>query len=289
MPLFDSHCHLPHHKYPKPTERVISDARAADVLGIVAVGTSLNENKQAIAVADAYQGVYCSVGIHVDEDRKKTMTDLEQALQEQLRLSSKIVAIGECGIDISEGENARPFAEQEALFEMQIQLALNNNLPIIIHNRNGDESVLKLLKRYAPKGLRAIAHSFSQTWEFAQQLLDLGLFISFSGMITYKGRKGILETVKNVPMNRMLIESDAPYLPPEGFRGKSNEPKNVVVVAQKIVDVRSESLETITNQTYENAKTVFRIHLPTQEVTGVRPRENGHVVSQNKSRKISYS
>ncbi|KKU44035.1 MAG: Hydrolase, TatD family [Parcubacteria group bacterium GW2011_GWA2_46_7] len=219
--FIDSHCHLPHGKYTKTTEQLIQDALSAGVTNIIAIGTSVKENESAIKTADSFGGVYCSVGIHVDEDRDKTT---------------------------------------ESLFEMQIQLAIENNLSVIIHNRNGDDTVVRLLKQYVPQGLRAIAHSFSQSWEYAQQLLSLGAYLSFSGMITYKGRKNIAEIIQKMPLDRMLIETDAPYLPPEGFRGQPNEPKNVVAVAQKIAEVRVDTLEHIALQTYENTKTIFAVH-----------------------------
>ena len=258
--FIDSHCHLPHGKYTKTTEQLIQDALSAGVTNIIAIGTSAKENESAIKTADSFEGVYCSIGIHVDEDRDKTTESLKQVLLEQLKYTKKIVAIGECGIDISEGENSRPIQDQINLFEMQIQLAIENNLSVIIHNRNGDDTVVRLLKQYVPQGLRAIAHSFSQSWEYAQQLLSLGAYLSFSGMITYKGRKNIAEIIQKMPLDRMLIETDAPYLPPEGFRGQPNEPKNVVAVAQKIAEVRVDTLEHIALQTYENTKTIFAVH-----------------------------
>lgn len=257
--LFDSHCHLPHHKYTKSTEQVIQDAWAVGVANMIAIGTSIEENEQAIKVADAHAGVYCSTGVHIDENMNKSLKDLERILSEQLKLSKKIVAIGECGIDVSEWENGRQIQDQINLFEMQIELAIKHHLPIIIHNCNGDNEVLALVKKYSVQGLRGVAHCFSQSWEYAQQLLQCGLYLSFSGMITYKGRKGILKTVQNAPMDKILIETDAPDLPPEGFRGQVNEPKNVLVIAQKIAYVRGMLFDDIAQKTYENAQTLFCI------------------------------
>ncbi len=271
MMLFDSHCHLPHHKYTKSTEQVIQDAWAAGVANMIAIGTSIEENEQAIKVADAYAGlpaqagVYCSIGIHIDENMNKPLKDLERILSGQLKLSKKIVAIGECGIDVSEWENGRPacagrqIQDQINLFEMQIELAIKHHLPVIIHNCNGDNEVLALVKKYTSQELRGVAHCFSQSWDFAQQLLQCGLYLSFSGMITYKGRKGILKTVQNAPIDKILIETDAPYLSPEGFRGQVNEPKNVFAVAQKIGDAGGISFNEVAQKTYENAQTLFCI------------------------------
>jgi len=209
-------------------------------------------------VAEKNDSVFCSVGIHVDEDKQVPLPELYSALSGRLSSGRKIIAVGECGIDISDWQGSRPLADQIELFEMQIQLALDHRLPVIIHNRNGDDAVIKLLRQYVPRGLRGIAHSFSQTWEYGKMLLDLGIYLSFSGMITYKGRRDVLETVKNTPQDMILSETDAPYLPPDGFRGQPNEPKNVVAVVRKIAETRAVSQEHMAVIIDQNAKTIFK-------------------------------
>jgi len=261
MDFFDSHCHLPPHgRHEKTAGQILKDAADAGVVGCVAIGTSICENENVLRIVKEHQNVYAAIGIYPHEDKDVALADLRQCLSAQIASCSKVVAIGECGIDVSEKENGRQIQDQINLFEMQIELAMKYHLPIIIHNRNGDNEVLALMKKYASQGLRGVAHCFSQSWEYAQQLLQCGLYISFSGMITYKARKGILETVRNAPIDRILIETDSPDLQPEGFRGQVNEPKNVFVIAQKIAYVRGMLLDDIAQKTYENAKTLFRIH-----------------------------
>jgi len=172
-------------------------------------------------------------------------------------LSKKIVAIGECGLDISEWTNQRPVDEQIALFEMQLELAVKNNLPVVIHNRGGDDVIMSILDPFVKRGLTGVAHCFSSTWEVATQYLDRGFYLSFSGMITYKARNLVRETAEKVPLDRFLVETDAPYLPPEGFRGKPNEPKNVVEVAKKVAEIRKLEFDKVCDLSYSNTCKLF--------------------------------
>jgi TatD DNase family protein len=259
--LIDSHCHLIHRKYEKTTDQLINEAIAEGVEKFITIGTSITENKRAIELAKKYDSVFAAIGIYPHEEnnvRGKDPNKLEKLLEEQLTKSSKIVAIGECGIDISDDwEGGRNPEEQIELFEMQIKLAKKHDLPLIIHNRNGDEPILELLEKHKGSGLRGVLHCFATTWETAQKFLDLGFYISFSGMITYPSRKGLLETVDKVPNDRFIIETDAPYLPPQGHRGEVNEPKYVKIVAEKACEVKNLPFEEISRMTYENTCRIF--------------------------------
>jgi TatD DNase family protein len=255
--LIDSHCHLPHKKYGKPLERVINDAKEAGVVKLINIGTSLQNNLEILEVSSEFENVYSAIAIYPHDDLDKPLDVLRNELDAQLDLSKKIVAVGECGLDITDWQGGRPIDDQIPLFEMQLELAIKHKLPIAIHNRNGDNLVMDILDKYVSQNITGVIHCFSSDWEVAKKYLDRGFYISFSGMLTYKGRKELHETVKNIPLDRFLVETDAPYLPPEGFRGQPNEPKLVVEVAKKFAEIRNEEFDKIADLSYSNTCKLF--------------------------------
>lgn len=258
--LIDSHCHLPHKKYKKSLTDVISDAHAAGVDKLINIGTSLKNNLEVIKVTAEYENVYCAIAIYPHEDMDKSISLLRDALDKQLCLSAKIVAVGECGLDIDSRENGRYLEDQIALFEMQLELAAKHKLPVVIHNRNGDEYILNILDKFVAQNITGVIHCFSSSWDIAQKYLDRGFYLSFSGMLTYKARVELQEVAKKVPSDRFLVETDSPYLPPEGFRGQLNEPKNVVEVAKKIAELRGVEFDKIADLSYSNTCRLFKIN-----------------------------
>jgi len=263
MNFIDSHCHLPNLCHKDALEKILNDARDWGVDRFINIGTSVKENAEAIEVAEKYESVYATVAIYPHEHGGEDVAGLIGQLEEQAKSSEKVVAIGECGIDVSDWKNQRVLEEQIKLFELQVKLSQKLNLPLIIHNRNGDDAVLNVLSCH--DGVRGVVHCFDSTWEVAQKILNLGFYISFSGLITYKSREALLEVVKDVPPDKYLIETDSPYLLPEpakteaweaGNRRK-NEPKYVRMVGQKVAEVREISLEEVALQTRANTCWLF--------------------------------
>ncbi|KKS06980.1 MAG: hypothetical protein A2418_01070 [Candidatus Brennerbacteria bacterium RIFOXYC1_FULL_41_11] len=261
--LFDTHCHFPHAKYKKTSEDVVADARMAEVSLLMNIGTSLKESRRAIETTKKFDDVYCSIGIYPHDDRDHAVNVLEKKLEEFLSQPSKIKAIGEIGLDISNWQGGRNLEEQLELFEIQIQLAVKNHLPIVIHNRNGDKEVLELVEKYSKDGLTGVCHCFTQDWEYAKKMLDFEFYLGFGGIITYQSGEYLSEIIKKMPLDRVLVETDSPYLLPEPLRtqnkGEANEPQNVVLVAQKIAEIRSVSYDEVCKITYENGKRIFKI------------------------------
>lgn len=257
--LIDSHCHLVHKKYGISLEQIISEAKENGVEKFITIGTSIKENSTAIKTAESFEDIYCSIGIHPQDDRDKDINALQVSLTEDLKKSKKIIAIGECGADISNWENARGLNDQLKLFEMQLELAKENNLPVVIHNRDGNEEVYTLLKKYSNLGLCGVMHCFTSNWNYAQRILDLGFYISFTNMITYPKKDLLLEVVKNIPMDKFLIETDAPYLPPQSHRGEINYPKYVRIVAEKVAQVKQKSFEEVSDCSYQNTCKLFKL------------------------------
>lgn len=257
--LIDSHCHIPHRKYEKDTKEIVKECLNEDITKLISIGTSLKENILAINVSKEFKNIYPTIAIYPHEDMNKDTLYLEKELEDTLKENPNVRAIGECGIDISKWEGGRTLEEQIKLFEMQIKLSLKYKLPLIIHNRNGDEYVLKLLTKYKDRGVLGVMHCFDSTWEYAQEILDLGFYISFSGLITYPKRDYLLEVVKNVPMDRFLVETDAPYLPPQTHRGEVNYPKYVKIIAEKVAQVKEKTFNEIALNSYTNTCKLFNI------------------------------
>lgn len=262
--LIDSHCHLPHEKYKKSVEDIVLEAKDAGVEKLIAIGASLHDSEQALKTARIHPNIYCTAGVHPHEDLEFSLEEIHRRLRDILNSSRKdIVGIGECGLDIPNGELSypiRPLEEQKELFKLQIGLAVERELPLVIHNRNADEELLKILEKYKNTGLKGVSHCYVSDWEFAKKLLHLNISISFSGIVTYPsaGEK-LIEAVKKVPESHVLVETDAPYLPPQGRRGEVNYPKYVKITAAKVAELRNIPLERLERFTYKNTCNLFNL------------------------------
>lgn len=238
---------------------MIENAKKEGVTKFITVGTAIKENRLAIKTAREFSEVFATVGIYPHEDKTKDIDNLQKSLTKSINENPKpiVIGIGECGIDVSNWENGRTLQEQKELFDMQINLALEYNLPLTIHNRNGDKEVLELLSRYKEQNLQGVLHCFTSTWEFAKKILDLGFYISFTAIITYPSGESILETVEKIPLDRFLVETDAPYLPPQGHRNETNEPKYVKMVAEKIATLKKLPIEKVCTCAFDNTCALF--------------------------------
>jgi TatD DNase family protein len=256
--LIDSHCHFPHKNYKKSIGEIIIDAKKAGVEKFISIGTSVKDNLKSIEIADKYEQVFTTIGIYPHADMDKSILFLEESLKKQLKLSSRIVGIGECGIDISKWKNGRKIQDQIEIFEMQLKTASENNLPVCIHSRDGDTHILNVLKKF--KGnLIGVVHCFSSSWDFAKQILDLGLCLSFSGLITYPGKNMLWDVVREVPEDRFLLETDSPYLPPQGHRGEINYPEYVKIIAEKASQIKEKPFDEICRLSCDNTCRLFKI------------------------------
>lgn len=267
MILIDSHCHLPNLCHKDALENILSDAKAWGVTTFINIGTSLKENADAIEVAQMYESVYATVAIYPHEHRGENILQLMEKLEEQAKSSPRIVAIGECGLDISDGKNQRPLEEQITLFKAQIELAQKLNLPLVVHNRNADDIILQILSHYynTKSTVTGAIHCFDSSWEIAQKLLNLGFYISFSGFVTYDTHSHLQEVAQKIPADRYLLETDAPFLLPEPAKSQrqaqkvkqKNEPKYVRIVGQKTAEIRQISLEQVALEASTNTRRLF--------------------------------
>ncbi|MFC1624819.1 TatD family hydrolase [Patescibacteria group bacterium] len=257
--LIDSHCHIPDKKYNMSAKEVVEDAKRVDVKKFISIGTSIREAEVVVRTAAQLLEVYPTLGIYPHEDQDRSLEELEKEFRKLLSKYEDVVGIGECGIDISNWEGSRELEEQVKLFEMQIGLAKEYSLPLIVHNRNGDEHVFRLLDKHAGIELRGVVHCFDSDWEFAQRILDLGFYISFSGLVTFPNRDKLIEVVRKVPMDKFLVETDAPLLPPQGYRGQVNYPKYVRIIAEKVAELKEIEVSEVEKNTYKNTCALFGI------------------------------
>ncbi|MBO1515112.1 TatD family hydrolase [Metabacillus bambusae] len=253
--LFDSHAHLNAIQYEEDIVEVIQRAKDEKVTHIVVVGFDRDTISKAMELTDQYDMIYAAVGWHPVDAIDMTDEDLNWI--KQLASHPKVVAIGEMGLDYYWDKSPKDI--QKEVFRKQIKLAKEVKLPIIIHNRDATEDVVRILQEENASEVGGIMHCFTGSLEVAKQCMDMNFYISFGGPVTFKNAKKPKEVVKEIPMDRLLIETDCPYLTPHPFRGKRNEPSYVKYVAEQIAELRGVTLEEVATKTSDNARKLFGI------------------------------
>ncbi|MGN6715979.1 MAG: TatD family hydrolase [Candidatus Binatia bacterium] len=255
--LIDSHAHIQGNEYDGEVEAVIERARGAGVEKIIAVGGAgdMSSNTDAIALADSFPDIYATVGMH-PHDAKDVGTEELRALSE-LTAHPKVVAVGETGLDYYYNHSPRDM--QRRVFSQFIRMARQTGLPIVVHERDATKDAAELLRSEGAGELRGVIHCFTGNYEAACAYLDLGFYLSFTGIITFKNAESLRDVVRKVPLEHMLIETDSPFLTPVPHRGKRNEPAYVRFVAETVAIVRGISLEQVARITSANAQNLFEI------------------------------
>lgn len=252
--LIDSHCHLQYKGVVEDQQGVLQRARAAGIEGFLNISTKQSEWDDVIATAEREPDVWASVGIHPHE--ADAHVDLGADALREATAHPRVVAIGETGLDYYYDKSDRQV--QKALFRMHIGIARETGLPIIIHTRDAEEDTASILAEEMEKGaFRALIHCFTASADFGQKVLDLGLTISLSGIVTFKNAKELQEFAKKIPADRLLVETDSPFLAPVPHRGRPCEPAFVRDTAEFIADIRGESLETLAENTTRNFHALF--------------------------------
>ncbi|SIS85078.1 TatD family hydrolase [Alicyclobacillus vulcanalis] len=255
MKLFDTHCHLMDRRFEEDLEEVLARARAAGVTRIVVPAVDLDTSHQVIRIAEAHDGVYAAVGIHPEAAGE--VPDGAYGEIERMAAHPKVVAIGEIGLDYYWDSAPRPVQQQ--VMAAQVEIAKRAGLPIIVHNRESTEDVLDLLARLRPgDAAGGVMHCFNEREDVMQRAVDLGMYISFAGPVTYKKSDDLRAVAARVPEDRLLIETDSPYLSPHPFRGKRNEPARVALVAEVLASARGVTMDEIARVTWENGHRLFR-------------------------------
>ncbi|NLO20968.1 MAG: TatD family hydrolase [Syntrophomonadaceae bacterium] len=251
--LIDSHAHLQDREFKNDLDQVLARATGAGVEKIVCIGFDYLASRQAVELAQRHKNIFATVGIHPHD--AKTLD--EQTLESLYNLALKpgVVAIGEIGLDYY--RNLSPLEQQKKAFVEQIKMAQELGKPVVIHDRDAHQDVLEIIKKERAGVNGGIMHCYSGHTPLALELIKEGFYISFAGPLTFKNAKKSHEVAQKIPLDRILVETDCPYLSPEPYRGKRNEPARVKLVAQKLAELRGLSLEEIARITSTNARNVL--------------------------------
>ncbi|MCR5758688.1 MAG: TatD family hydrolase [Selenomonas sp.] len=254
--LVDTHTHLNDDKFSRQEAEVIARAQEAGVTRLINMGDTLASSEKAVELAASYDGVYAGVGIHPEE-----IYELGTADDEQLAAWTKctrVVAIGEIGLDYYWEKDEEKRALQRRMFIHQLDLARQLHLPVCVHDREAHGDTMAILKKEG-RGISGVMHCFSGSYEMAQELYQLGWYIGVDGPLTYKNAAKLPEIVARFPLERILVETDAPYLAPVPMRGKQNEPAFVRYVAEKVAEIKGIPVEKVAKQTSNNAEELYGI------------------------------
>jgi TatD DNase family protein len=252
MKLIDTHAHLDFPQFSKDREEVIARSQK-QLKYIINVGADLASSHRSLELSLNYNKIFSTVGIHPHD-----ATDLDQKsliVMKDLAKADKVVGIGETGLDFHYDNSPRNIQKQA--FQKQIDLAQEINLPLVIHSREADEETMSMLEKNNVEN--GIWHCFSSNKEIARKVLDLGLYIAFGGIITFKNAENIRDLIKSLPLDRLLIETDSPFLTPVPHRGQRNQPAYVEYVVKKIAEIKETSLEEVAEKTTKNAERVYRL------------------------------
>lgn len=252
--LIDTHAHIDVERFADDRDAIVQRAAQAGLCGIVNMGDSMESSQRSVALADKYDMVYAGVGIHPEEARPMTQAD-DDRLSAWGQLS-KTVAIGEIGLDYYWEKDAGQRQLQREIFIRQLDLARQLHLPVCVHNRDAHGDTMEILRREA-KGIVGVMHCFSGSLEIAQELVKMGWFIGVDGPLTFKNAAKLPEIVQRLPLERIVVETDCPYMAPVPMRGRRNEPAFVYHVAARLAQLRGESLEKVAYQTTQNALELY--------------------------------
>lgn len=250
--IFDSHAHYDDKRFDNDRDQILSKMPENNVCGIINCGTNIETSAFSLELARKFPFIYAAVGYHPESIDNTTVFEKDKL--KELAKNDKAVAIGEIGLDYYWDTTYK--LQQIEFFEKQLILAKEFGLPVIIHDREAHGDTLELLKKHKPNG---ILHCFSGSVEMAREVIKLGLYIGIGGVITFKNSKKLVEIVKEIPLNRILLETDAPYLAPEPHRGKTNNSAYIKFVAEKIAEIKNITADEVVSVTTNNVKTLFNI------------------------------
>lgn len=253
MKIFDSHAHYLSDAFDEDREPLLNSLFSQSVCGIVEAGTSPASSKAAVELAHRYPALWAAVGIHPEEAADTTEFDI--AFLRELAKDEKVVAIGEIGLDYHY-EDCCPRQIQQQWFRRQLELAKDLSLPVVIHDREAHEDTLNILKAYAPRG---VLHCFSGSVEMAREVIKLGMYIGIGGVVTFKNARKLVEVAAEIPLDRLLLETDAPYLAPVPYRGHRCDSSMIEQTATVIAALRGTTTDEMLTVAAENARQLFRL------------------------------
>ncbi len=253
--LIDSHCHLDMDAFADDLDAVIDRARDVGVGRIITIGIDMASSRRAVQLAEDHAGIYATVGIHPHDAARADQGDFSELAA--LATSPKVVAYGEIGLDYA--KRYSPEEDQLRVFARQLDLARELDLPVIIHDRDAHEATMRLLREAMPFAAGGVMHCFSGDVDLALRVLDMGLHISIPGIVTFKNAAALQEVVRRIPMERIILETDGPFLAPVPFRGKRNEPAYLVYTAARVAELKEMPLEEVARLATKNTVALFRL------------------------------
>lgn len=251
--MIDSHAHLNDDAFAGDLEEVIERAREAGVHHIINVGYDLESSRYGIELAEEYEGLWAVVGLHPHSAKNWTTASKDELVE--MAKHPKVLAIGETGLDFHYDNSPRE--DQRAVFRQQLALAREVDLPVVIHSRDAAQETLEIIKEYPD--VSCLLHCYSGSFEMSEEYAKLDCYFSFGGPITFKNAKRLREVVVRMPLERVLIETDCPYLTPHPYRGKRNEPGHLLLIAERLAEIHGRSLNEIVSITEENTRRFFRL------------------------------
>ena len=252
--LFDTHAHMNDPAFDEDREEVLLGLQEKGVALMMNIGCSLASSRDCVAMANKYPFVYATVGTHPDTADEVDDTVLEE-YRKLCKQESKVKAIGEIGLDYY--YETIPREIQQRAFRLQMELARELQLPVVVHERNAHDDGMRIVKEF--KGVTGVFHCYSGSAEMARQLVDMGWYIGFTGVLTFKNARKAVETAQSIPLDRIVLETDCPFMAPEPFRGKRNDPGYLYRMAERLAEIRGISLEEVHRITTENGKRLYRI------------------------------
>ncbi len=255
--IFETHAHYDDERFDNDRDLLIQNLLSGRICDIVNVGASIESTKTTLALAEKYDHVYAAVGVHPSETEELNEEWIAW-LKEQAN-HPKTVAVGEIGLDYYWEKEEEQKKRQTYWFKRQLQLAKEVSLPVIIHSREAAEDTMQILKQFHAQDIPCVIHCYSYSPEMAKEFVKMGFYIGVGGVVTFKNAKKLRETVLQVPLNKILLETDAPYMAPEPYRGKRNDSGKLVYVAEKIAELKGVDVEEVEDVTRRNAEGVFGI------------------------------
>lgn len=252
--IIDSHCHLNTEYFNDKIDKTIKNANNNNVNAFIVVGFDYQTNLKALELSKNYNNIFPTAGLHPADALKISNSDIDLYLKFIKENHDKLYAIGECGLDYYWNKEKHI---QENIFRLQIELSITYNKPLIIHNREATLDIYNILKDYS--NLKGVMHCFSSNYDMALKFIDLGFYISFAGPLTYKKNTELKEVAEKIDINKILIETDSPYLTPVPLRGEKNEPKNALLVLQELSKIRNEKINVLEEAIYLNTLKLFKI------------------------------
>lgn len=251
--IFETHAHYDDPAFDRDRDRLLALLKDEGIAPIVNIGASIETTKSTVELAHRYDHVYAAIGVHPSDCGDLTENDIEWL--KDLSSDEKVVAIGEIGLDYHYDEPDREI--QKKWFIRQLELALETSLPIVVHSRDAAQDTYEIIKDF--RGLRGVIHCFSYSAELAREYVKMGYYIGVGGVVTFKNGRKLHEVVKEIPLESIVVETDAPYLSPEPYRGRRNSSAFIPYIIERIADLKNVSYETIERALYDNAADLYKV------------------------------